>query len=198
MVLKFDPPELQDQLLAAIETWKQKIDITWEYDFSDDIVDVTDAGFNAADYPDQIITYESEFDLGLPKWEDAARVTYREFIELAGELSSANLIQNRECLTEHRYLLRVAPANDQTGSYLWQTLPEPNSDVDPRLREEYIEWSREADALFAKLREMDDASSDGDDQEPDKDLFDAWRDATSRRNELSEKTRSRAPALLLA
>src|SRR5215217_2897230 len=159
MVLKFDPPELQDQLLAAIETWKQKIDITWEYDFSDDIVDVTDAGFNAADYPDQIITYESEFDLGLPKWEDAARVTYREFIELARELSGAKLIENRECWTERRYLLRVTPATDQTVSYLWQTLPDPNADADPELQEEYVERAHEADALFAKLREMDDASS---------------------------------------
>src|SRR5215208_2205795 len=99
MVLKFDPPELQDQLLAAIETWKQKIDITREDDFwddlnnfSDDTVDVTDAGFNAADYPDQTITCESEFDLGLPEWEGTARVTYGEFIELARELSSAELI----------------------------------------------------------------------------------------------------------
>jgi hypothetical protein len=208
MVLKFDPPELQDQLLAAIETWKQKIDITREDDFwddlddfsddtvvnfSDDIVDVTDAGFNAADYPDQTITCESEFHLGLPEWEGTARVTYGEFIELARELSSAELIENRECLTEHRYLLRVAPANDQTVSYLWQTLPEPNSDVVARLQEKYVKRSREADALFAKLREMDDASSDGEDQQLDKDLLDAWRDASSRRNELSEKIRSRAP-----
>ena len=76
-MLNFDPPELREELAAAIETWKQKIDISWEYDFSDDIVDVTDADFDAADYPDQTITHESEFKLGLPKWEDAARVTYR-------------------------------------------------------------------------------------------------------------------------
>jgi hypothetical protein len=190
-VLNFDPPELREELAAAIETWKQMIDISLEYDFSDDIVDVTDADFDAADYPDQTITHESEFELGLPKWEDAARVTYGEFIELARELSGASLYENRECWTERRYLLRVDPANDQAMSYLWQTLPDPDTDADLKLQEEYVEAAREADALSAKLHEIYETSIDGDNQEPDEGLLEAGRVASTRRYQLSEKIKKR-------
>ena len=186
-MLKFEPPELREELAAAIETWKQKIDISYEYDFSDDIVDVTDADFDVAKHTGKTITYESAFRLGLPKWEDAVRVTYGEFIELARELSGASLIENRECRTDRRYLLRVAPANDQADSYLWQTLPDPNSAADLKLQEEYVERSREADKLSARLHEMYDAGSDSDDEEIDQRLFEAWRHASTRRNELREK-----------
>lgn len=37
---------------------------------------------------------------------------------MARELAGATLADNRECLTERRYLLRVSPANDEAINYL--------------------------------------------------------------------------------
>jgi hypothetical protein len=186
-VLNFDPPELQNELAAAIEIWKQNIDISWEQDIPDSIIHVTDADFDAADDRDQTVTYESDFELGLPKWQSAARITCREFIELTQELGQVELIKNRECLTEFRYLLRVDPANDQATSYLWQTLPDPQSESDRKLQEEYVEVAREADAWSEKLDKMYNASINGDDDKFDESLLEASRDARGRRYELSEK-----------
>lgn len=186
-MLKFYPPELRDDLAAAIEAWKESIDISWAYDFSEDIVDVTDPDFDPADHEDRLITHETEFELSLPKWEDVTRVTYGEFIELVRELSGAELQDARECRTELRYLLRVDTANDQTTRFLLHTLPDAESESEAELQSEYIEIVRELEATSAKLREMFDKGIDRYDDRFDEVLWKTYQEATQHRRGLEEE-----------
>lgn len=186
-MLSFDPPDLRDELAAAIDVWKQQIDISEDYDFSEDVVDVTKSDFDPAEYEDRTVTYGSEFDLGLPKWEDVARVTYGRFIELARELSGAALKENRECWTERRYLLRVDAANDQTTRFMLHTLPDAESEAEQQLQEEYLELVREVETMSAKLREMFDEGIDRYDERFDEELWETYQQATQQRRKLTEK-----------
>lgn len=183
-MLRFNPPELRDELATAIEAWKQRIDITEEYDFSEDIIDVTDSNFNPADYEDQTITYESEFNLGLPKWEDSARVTYEEFIALSFELAEANLIENRECWTKRRYLLRVSESNDQATRFLLHNLSEAESRAELDLQCEYLQVARESEALRSRVHEVFQADTDEYDEQFEEELWEPYREATGRRYQL--------------
>lgn len=190
-MLKFEPHELRDELAEAIKIWKQRIweqeiGSGWRDNFPGDLIDVTDSNFNPADYEDQTITSDTEFELTLPRWQDAEHITYGEFIHLARELVGATLADHRECWTEHRYLLRVSPNNDKASNYLWHTLPEPVSEADAKAQEEYVKQKREYEELGAKLGEMSDASLE-DEQKWDQDLVEAWRRSSERVREISKR-----------
>lgn len=192
-VLRFESPELRDELAEAIKVWKGKIRIARAYEFSEDVVDVTDPDFDPAAHPDRLVTYGSEFDLGLPEWEDSARITYGEFIELARELSEADLVENRECRTDRRYLLRVSAANDQTVRYLLHTLPDAETETESKLQEEYVERAREDEEFFEKVGEITKVADDREDERFDEALYEAWKQGYQRRHELERALKK--PAL---
>jgi len=135
-MLRFDPPELSEKLSDAIRVWKALIEPYWDYDFSEDIIDVAALDFDPADYEDRLITADTEFTLGLPRWEDEVRVTHGQFIDLAMELESADLRDNRECWTHKRLLVCVDLASEAGERYLYRTLPEADSEEE---RQELLE-----------------------------------------------------------
>jgi hypothetical protein len=196
-VLKFEPQELRDELAEAIGIWKrmvweQELGFAWRDDFPLDLVDVTDPGFDPASYEDRTVTPDTEFELTLPRWQDATRITYGDFVRLARELAGAALAQNRECLTEHRYLLRVSPINDEAISYLWHTLPDPETEAHAEAQREYVERAREEAVLSAKLRGAYAASIDDEQEEWDQNqAAEAWKTASARLREVSERLRTR-------
>lgn len=193
-VLKFEPHELRDELAEAIETWKQRIwergiGSSWKNDFPLDLIDVTDPDFDPVGHEDRIITPETEFELTLPRWQESTRITYGDFVRLVRELAGATLGEHRECCTEHRYLLRVSPINDEAIKYLWHTLPDPETDAHAEAQREYVERAREEAALSARLRELHYASTD-DEQAWDQDQAEAWKTASTRLREVSERLRT--------
>ncbi len=82
-MLRFDPPELCDEITATVESRVALTDPRWERDFSDDIVDVSHLEFDPADYEDTTITEGTKSTLSLPRWEDEVRLSYGEFIEFS-------------------------------------------------------------------------------------------------------------------
>jgi hypothetical protein len=192
-VLSFDPPKLRDDLARAIEVWKRKVGVNREDDFSDEIVDVTLPGFSPDEYEDRTITPDTKFKLFLPEWEDAAIISYASFVELTEELEQASLIRGHACLTERRYLLRVAAANDETYVRFERMLPEPESEDERKSQLAYIERNREASALRTQLHRSFEAGTDTDDARFDQELFDAWqvarREALEHLSEIDKPTR---------
>jgi hypothetical protein len=65
-MLKFDPPELRDDLARTTEVWKRKVDVNAEDYFYDEFVDVTRPGFDAAEHEDRTIIPDTEFGLIYP------------------------------------------------------------------------------------------------------------------------------------
>ncbi len=138
-MLKFDPPELRDDLARAIERWKRKVHVDLEDYFTNEFVDVTRPGFDAAEHEDRTITPETEFGLSLPEWDNVAVISCHSFIELTEEMEQAQLIERYACWTDRRYLLRVVPANDQTYVDFNRLLPEPESAEEREAQVTYIE-----------------------------------------------------------
>lgn len=186
-MLKFNPPELQQELSLAIEIWKQVVNPPSVDYFSDDLIDVTLPDFDPAGHKDSTITPQTEFELLLHKWEDSATITYRAFIELAKELSQANLIERRACCTDVRYLLRVAPANDLTYVQLDRLLPEPESKEEREVQLEYVERDRERRVFSEKLDELLGRGIHHGEEDFDEELFAAWSEASEKVRSLAEK-----------
>jgi hypothetical protein len=173
-VLKFDPPQLRDDLAQAIEVWKREVDIHREDDFSEDLVDITLPDFDPTEQEDRTITSETEFGLSLPKWEDAAIISYGGFVELAEELEQARSIEGCVCWTNQRYLLRVAPANDRTYVQLNRLLPEPDSEEEWEAQLTYIEQERERRILWEKLKRLLDRGVHRGEEGFDEELYADW------------------------
>jgi hypothetical protein len=186
-MLRFDPPSFRNELAEATETWKQMIDVSGEDDFPRDMVDVTDPDFDPADYEDRTVTPNTKCELTLPRWEEVAQFTYGEFVELARELPDAVLEGNVECRTEHRYLLRVRPANDQATRYLLHTLPEAETETERGLQEQYLEKRREERALWVELKAVFDEDIFPGDERFDEELSEAWDQARWRCSELGKE-----------
>ena len=83
-MLRFDPPELREDLAVAIEAWKRKVESPRDGDFSDDLVDVALPGFDPAGHEDRTITPKTEFGLFLPKWEYTKVISYGGFVVSQG------------------------------------------------------------------------------------------------------------------
>lgn len=186
-MLRFDPPELRDELAAAIEVWKREVEPPSSDYFSDDIVDVTLPDFEPTEHDDRTITPQTEFQLLLHRWEDSATISYGGFVGLATELTQARLIDGYACLTDARYLLRVAPANYLTYAHLDRLLPEPGSIEEREAQVAYVKWDRERRALWEKLRRPSDHGASGGEGELDEDLAGAWREASEKAHELAGK-----------
>ncbi len=186
-MLKFDPPQLRDDLARAIEVWKRQVDIHREDDFSEDLVDVTLPGFDPAEHEDRTITSETEFGLFLPEWEDAAAISYGGFVKLAEELEQARLIEGCACWTNQRYLLRVAPANDQTYVQLSRLLPEPESEEEREAQLTYIEKEREHSILQERLHRLLDRGVHRGEEGFDEELYADWVAVSGATLELADK-----------
>jgi hypothetical protein len=186
-MLRFDPPELCEDLAKAIELWKRKVKPRRENDFSDDLVDVTLANFDPAGHEDRTITPSNEFGLFLPEWEDTKMISYGGFVELAKELERARLIGRYACWTGLRYLLRVAPVNDRTFAHFSRLLPEPESEQERDDQLAYVEWDREQKARWAKLVPLLDRGIYKGDEGFDEGLSAAWEEASQKTVELAQK-----------
>ena len=188
-MLRFDPPELRDELAAAIEVWKREVAPPSPDYLSDDIVDVTLPDFEPAEHDDRTITPRTEFELLLHRWEDSATISYGAFIGLAKELTHARLIEGYACSTDARYLLRVAPVNYPTHAHLDRLLPEPESREEREAQLAYVERDRERRALWEKLRQpLDNGVHEGE-GEFDEALSAAWREVSEKAHELADKIR---------
>lgn len=185
--MKFDPPELHEALAEAIEVWKRDVSHPRDGDFSEDIVDVTVPGFDAAALDDRTITPKTEFGLFLPKCEDTLTISYGRFIKLAKEQEEAQLTGGRECQTGLRYLLRVAPANDWTYAHLNRLLPEPASEEELAAQREYAVVDRKATDLRERLEQILDQGVSRGDEGFDEDLADAWHETSDKSLELATK-----------
>ncbi len=186
-MLRFDPPELRNDLARTIEAWKRQVALHREDDLSDDLVDITLPGFDPAEHEDKTITPETEFGLSLPKWDDAAIISYGGFVALAAELKQACLTNGCACWTDQRYLLRITPANDHTFIHLNRLLPDPDSEEERNIQLAYIERDRERRDLWEKIQRFMNHDIHGGEDEYDKELVAAWKETSGKALELVGK-----------
>lgn len=111
-MLQFNPPELKDKLIKAIELITKKLEIDL-IDISQEIIDPSDKDFSPDKLNDLIITPETRFPIWLPECDESVDISYKGFIELANELDTARMVNNVECWSNRRYLLRVEAISEE-------------------------------------------------------------------------------------
>lgn len=65
---------------------------------------------------------DDEIYLRLPRSDDGFNLKYRDLFPLLEELKSAKLIDNAECITKNRYLIRVQPVFSETQSDFYSAM----------------------------------------------------------------------------
>ena len=115
----FDPPELLERIKQAIKSIVTRIDDP-DCDFIVDGYNVASEDFDPNEFADEVVCSNSPVTIGVPGCDDSKEVTYEDLIALAVELDLAELVNNVECWTPSRYLLRVQPmmAGPQTMGFL--------------------------------------------------------------------------------
>lgn len=74
------------------------------------------------------IDIDDDISLNLPRNEDCYFIKYRDIFHLLEELRSAKLIDNLECITKNRYLIRVHPVFSETQSDFHNAMDHIESD----------------------------------------------------------------------
>ncbi len=106
-MIRFEPPGLEDDLKKALGKL-EKFTQLGAGDLSDELVDPASEDFNLDETSDYSISEETVVPISLPRCGDSWPITYRQLIAWLSELEGAELLNNVECWTNRRCLLRVS------------------------------------------------------------------------------------------
>lgn len=154
-MLHFEPPELKNELLKAVTTWndKVKLDLPVVPFF---LPELLSKEFDCSKYEDQIITQNSEIEVELPYWEESAIITCKEFIELAEELKTAKLQENKICKSNRNLLVRIESTNEETDKFMYHAIPSAENEEEEEIRKKIMESRDKISNLGKKFTEMND------------------------------------------
>ena len=115
MVLRFDPPELLDQLKKAHAVLSRHLEHDWEALFRDD--------FDPAEYDNQVITAASRLECyAASSHHDSFALSVAEYLEWATIIQEAKLVGGCELHSSDVSLFYVSPAHDRTELYIFKGL----------------------------------------------------------------------------
>lgn len=133
----FQPPELRKELSDALLIWDE-----FEWDLPSGISDPDEWDTPGTDA--EQITPKTEFELHLPDSEQSFPMSCDRFIETMSEFAEAELVNNTECWTPKRILIRVAGVNEEAVKLLRIGIPEAETEEERAVR----------DALVAQYRKV--------------------------------------------
>lgn len=105
-MIRFEPIELEGELRKALGTL-EKVTQLGAGDLSEELVDPDSEDFTSDDIPDYSISEETVVPISLPRCGDSWPITYRQLIAWFSELEGSELLNNVECWTNRRCILRV-------------------------------------------------------------------------------------------
>jgi hypothetical protein len=120
-VISFKPESLKAELEAALQVLKRVTDTDLD-DLLDEAWNAFSSDLSLEDEDETEITSETDVFLSLPRVEQNFETTVAGTIELASELKDARLVDNLECWTSKRFLLRVEPLFTDESFRLFDSL----------------------------------------------------------------------------
>jgi hypothetical protein len=105
-MVRFEPPGLEGELKMALTLLEKVTELRAE-DLSDELVDPNNQDLTADDIPDFTISEDTIVPVSLPQCNEIWSITYRQLITWLSELEGAELIDNVECWTNRRCIIRV-------------------------------------------------------------------------------------------
>jgi hypothetical protein len=175
---KYDPPELEANFQNALNTWLQTLGLNSEQE-------AEFIGLDTETDEETVHTPQTEIYLRFPEdHDDSWGITYTQFIEISQELPSISFVNNLECWTNKRYLLRVEPVNAVANEIAWNAMPDPTTDAEATIAEQYIHWSRRYKDLMGKLNAFPGRGAYPATKSEFDSLLDEWGVAQRHRSEL--------------
>jgi hypothetical protein len=153
-MLRFEPPTLKEELNEAIRLWVDQLQLKPSvcfYEF-DAVLEVLLQGADPSNYDDQIITFDTEIDLSLPKWDDSLILPVKDFFALTDELKNTKLIENQICRSNKRTLVYIEEVNDVAIRTLYHAIPDAENAAEEKIRTKLIELKKRLFFLDEALR----------------------------------------------